>query len=108
MSLSIDKRKLWHYVNIKLHRMVHHYHVLSIITILFDEILKDLKQGKKIKIMNFGTLMLKDLQPRKYFDVRHQKVMQSTGNRIIRFILAAPFRKKMMEHLDVDKTLKDD
>lgn len=108
MSLSIDKRKLWHYVNLKLNRMIHHYHVLSVITILFDEMLKDLKNGKKIKIMNFGTLMLKDLKPRKYFDVRHQKVMQSTGNRIMRFVLVAPLRKKMTEHLDLDKTLKDD
>lgn len=108
MSLSVDKRKLWHYVNVKLSRIIHHYHVLSIITILFDEMLKDLKSGKKIKIMNFGTLMLKDLKPRKYFDVRHQKVMQSTGNRIMRFVLAPPIRKKLTEHLDLDKTLKDD
>jgi|SRR6185369_13622413 nucleoid DNA-binding protein len=106
--LSISKRKLWHYINRKIHRLVHHYHVLGIITILFDEIIKDLKQGRAIKIFNFGTLSLKQMKPRRYFDVRHQKVMLSPGRKILRFTLATALRKKLVNNLDVDKTLKDD
>ncbi len=105
---SINKRMLWHYVNRKIKRIIHHYHVLSIITILFDEMIKDLKRGKAIKIFNFGKLELKPLKPRKYFDVRHQKVMQSVGHRILRFTLAPSIRKKLVEHLDLDKNVKDD
>lgn len=105
---SVSKRSLWQYVNRKIKRIIHHYHVFSVLTILFDEMLKDLKQGKKIRIKNFGTLQLKNLRPRKYFDVRHQKVMQAEGHRILRFILAPSVRKTLVKHLDVDKTLKDD
>ncbi len=107
-ELSINKRKLWHYVNRKINRVIHHYHVFSIITILFDELVKDLRQGKLIKISNFGTLSLKQMKPRRYFDVRFQKVMQADGKKILRFSLAPSLRKKLVEHLDLDKTLKDD
>ncbi len=108
MNLSVDKRALWRYVNQKIKRIIHHYHVISVITILFDEMLVDLIAGKKIKVFNFGTLSLKQLNPRKYFDVRFQRVMQANGHRIMRFTLAPAFRKKLVDHLDLDKTLKDD
>jgi len=105
---SVSKRSLWQYVNRKIKRIIHHYHVFSVLTILFDEMLKDLKQGKRIKIFNFGTLQLKNLPPRRYFDVVRQQVMQAEAHRILRFILAPSVRKKLIKHLDVDRTLKDD
>ncbi len=103
---SINKKLLWQYVNRKIKRIIHHYHVFSILTILFDEMIKDLKRGKSIKIFNFGKLELKNLKPRRYFDVRHQKVMQADGHRILRFTLAPPIRKKLVDYLD--RTPKDD
>jgi len=105
---SIDKRKLWRYVNKKINRSIHYYHVLSVISILFDEMIKDLRSEKNIKIYNFGTLLPKTMNPRKYFNVRYQKVMESSGNRILRFILSPKIRKKIINNLDLDKTLKDD
>jgi len=105
---SVNKRLLWHYVNRKIKRIIHHYHVLSIITILFDEMIKDLKLGKSIKIFNFGKLQLKSLKPRRYFDVRHQKVMQGKAHKILRFTLAPSIRKKLVDQLDIDKQRKDD
>ena len=103
---SINKKLLWQYVNRKIKRIIHHYHVFSILTILFDEMIKDLKRGKSIKIFNFGKLELKNLKPRRYFDVRHQKVMQAEGHRILRFTLAPSIRKKLVDCLD--RTPKDD
>lgn len=103
---SINKKLLWQYVNRKIKRIIHHYHVFSILTILFDEMIKDLKRGKSIKIFNFGKLELKNLKPRKYFDVRHQKVMQAEAHRILRFTLAPSIRKKLVDYLD--RTPKDD
>lgn len=108
MNLSISKRELWRYVNRKIKRLIHHYHVFSVITILFEEMIKDLQDGKKIKIANFGTLLLKDTPPRRYHDVRFHKVMQSPGYRIIRLFLAKPIRKKLCDSLDLDKKLGDD
>lgn len=107
-ELSVSKRVLWHYINRKLKHLIHHYHVFSIITILFDEMLKDLIQGKSIKIYNFGTLSLKQMKPRNYFDVRFQRLMQSKGHKILRFKVAPAFRKNLVDHLDLDKTFKDD
>ena len=106
MSLSISKRDLWHYVNRKIKRLIHHYHVFSVISILFDEMTKDLKSGKEIKIVNFGVLMLKDTPPRKYHDVRFRRVMESTGHRVMRLFLAKIIRKKLCEALDLDKKIK--
>lgn|SRR5512135_1999486 len=103
MSLSISKRDLWHYVNRKIKRLIHHYHVFSVISILFDEMIKDLKSGKEIKIINLGTLVLKDTPPRRYHDVRFQCVMESPGHRVMRFFLAKTIRKKLCDSLDLTK-----
>lgn len=107
-ELSISKRMLWRYVNLKIKRVVHSYHVLSVMTILFDEIVTDLLKGKSIKIYNFGTLSLKQMKPRKYFDVRFKKVMHSKGHKIMRFVLAPLFKKKVAAYVQLDKPSKDE
>lgn len=94
---------LWRYVNIKINRIIHHYHVLGVITILFDEMLKDLKRNKKIKIHNFGLLQLKEMKPRRYHDVRFNKVLLSEGHNILRFTLFSPLKKKLCSLLDMNK-----
>jgi nucleoid DNA-binding protein len=102
---SISKRTLWRYVNQKIKRSIHHYHVFSVITILFEEMLEDLKNGKKIKIFHFGKLSLKNTQPRHYFDFRFQKVVKSErGYRIMRFILSKEIRKRLRFLIDMQKT----
>lgn len=105
---SISKRILWRFVNQKIRRLVNSAHVFSVMTILFEEILKDLKRGKEIRLFNFGKLSLNPTKPRKYFDVRYQKVMQSKGHRILRFILAPALNKKLRQHLNIDKNIEDD
>ena len=100
-ALSIDKRSLWRYVNRKIQRVIYHYHVLSIITILFDEMLADLKKGKTIKITNFGSLSLKKMPPRKYHNVRYKRVMSSNGQNLLRLTLSPSLRKELCSHLNV-------
>lgn len=101
---SISKKVLWQYVNLKINRSIHHAHVYSVISILFDEMVRDLVNGKEIKIGNFGTLILKQMKPRKYHNVRHKQVMQSRGSKILRFSFALKIRKKICDFLDIDKT----
>jgi nucleoid DNA-binding protein len=74
---------------------------------LFDELIKDLNNGKDIKIVNFGTISLKQMKPRRYHDVRYNKVLQSNGNKILRFSLVTKIRKKICDFLDIDRTFKD-
>src|SRR5271163_5000496 len=99
MSASISKRDLWHYVNRKIKRLVHHYHVFAVISILFEEMVKDLRASKEIKIANFGTLILKNTPPRKYHDVRLRQIMQSPGHRVMRLFLSKSIRKKLCDSL---------
>jgi len=106
-KVSIDKRVLWHYVNLKIRRVIHHYHVLSVITILFEEMLVDLKAGKPIEIFNFGILSLKKMKPRRYHNVSSRQFVHTDGHYVLRFSLASKIRKKLCQHLDIDKTLKD-
>jgi nucleoid DNA-binding protein len=108
LSSNISKRVFWRYVNVKIKHIIHNYHVFSIITILFEEILKDLKQGKEVKIFNFGILSLNDTKPRMYHDIHKRQVVLSKGRKILKFKLSRKVRKKMIENLDIDKTLKGD
>lgn len=105
--MNINKRKLWRYVNLKIKRLIHHYHVFSIISILFEEMIKDLKDGKEIKISNFGTFTLKNSNRRFYHNVAYRKVMPTNGHKLLRFSLAENISKKLTNSIDLDKKNKE-
>lgn len=107
-SDNVSKRSLWKYVNKKIKRSIHYYHVFSIISILFEEILKDLQEEKELKVFNFGTLVLKKTNPKKYHNVRYQKVMQAEAHKLMKFSLAKKIRNKLCKYLDLDATFKGD
>jgi nucleoid DNA-binding protein len=107
-DFSIDKRTLWKIINIKIGRQIKSSHVGSIINILFEELLNDLKDGKEIKIKNFGSFILKNTKPRKYHDVRYNRVMLSTGGKILKLTLPNLIKKKICQMLDIDKTFESD
>jgi len=108
IPLNVTKRGFWRYVNIKIKRTIHHYHVFAVISILFEEILKDLKQGKEIKIFNLGSLLLQKTKPRLYHDVIKKQVVLSESRKILKFRLARKLKKRLTRNLDIDKTFKDD
>jgi nucleoid DNA-binding protein len=107
MNTNISKRNLWLYVNRKIKRSIHHYHVFSVISILFEEMVKDLQEGKEIKIANFGIFILKDMPPRRYHHVILRKIMESPGHRIMRFVLTTKISKKLCSSLDLDNFIKN-
>jgi nucleoid DNA-binding protein len=88
---SITKEVLWQYVNIKINRLFSTLHVFSVITILITEMIKELKDGKEIKIHNLGTLCLVKTKPRMHCD-------------ITKFRLTPRIKKKLRRELDLDKT----
>ena len=101
---SVDKRTLWVHVNEKINGKVNHRHVLSIMTILFEELLVDLKAGKSFKIINFGTLYLKQFNPKKYWNVILNKMCDSKGNRNIKFVLVPKLKRFLIDNLDIENT----
>lgn len=107
-DLSISKYKLWKYVNKKVNRIVNRFHVLSVISILFEEMITDLKNNKKVKIFNFGEFELKKTPTRNFFNVFTRQMYTSGGFRLLKFKLNSKVRKKILSHLDVEKTFKDD
>jgi nucleoid DNA-binding protein len=104
---SITKRILWRYVNDKIHHSIHHYHVFSVLTILFEEILADLKAGQELHIHNFGTLSLTPNKVRKYFNLFHQKVMESKPHKLLSFILEPKISQRLKDLLDWNKTFPE-
>lgn len=78
------------------------------ISILFEEMLKDLLAEKEIKIFNFGTLVLKKTKSKKYYDVRFQKIMTAPAGKLMKFTIAKKIRNKLCNNLDIDKTFNKD
>jgi nucleoid DNA-binding protein len=105
---SIDKIILWGYVNIKINYSINTKHVYSVICILFDEIINDLMKGKKIEIINFGTIFFKIIKAKRYHHIALRKIMHSEGGtKSLRMTLDSKFRKKLCSCLDLDKTFEN-
>jgi nucleoid DNA-binding protein len=108
IPVNVTKRTFWRYVNLKIKRTIHHYHVFAVISILFEEMLKDLKQGKEINIFNLGVLFLNKTKPRLYHDVTKKQLVLSKERKILKFKLARKLKKRLTRNLDIDKTFRDD
>lgn len=104
--INFSKRDLWRYVNKFTKRIVHHYHVLAVISILFEEIVKQIKLGKPITIVNFGVLSLKETKPRKHYNVTTRSTTFSPAHKILHFVLDKKIKKLLIQHLDLNKTFK--
>lgn len=72
----------------ELNFLVHNTHVLSVINILIDEIMKDLLLGKEIRLINFGSLKLKKMKQKKFKNVLNKKIELSKARRALRFTLS--------------------
>jgi nucleoid DNA-binding protein len=101
----INKMKLWGRVNKKIKRYkIVSSDVLAILNILLDEMLIDLKNGKEIKIMHFGTFSLRKTKPRKYFDWLQHKFLISPGYFILRFRLSPKLNEHLHRTIDTQRT----
>lgn len=103
MKKRIDKKSLWIYINKKINRAVHHYHVFSVLSLLVEEILQDLKQGKNIKIFNFGNFQLLKNKPMVITQVDTKQKVLIPGTYRIKFKISPRLRKKISNYLDFDK-----
>lgn len=109
MNKQISKKLFWRFVNVKINRAVHHYHVFAVLSILFEEMVKDFDEGKEIKIFNLGKLALTPTKHKKYFDIRFQKTMVSTkNNRSLKFILQKNIKDKLSSLVSLDEGKESD
>lgn len=87
------KNKLWGLVSKKLNYSIHRLHILSIINILIDEMIKELKQGNEIKIPGFGTFTVNELKPKKIRSVVSKKIKFAQRTKSLRFRLSRTLSK---------------
>jgi len=102
MSQSYNKKSLWLMITRKINHSIHRLHVMSIISILIDEMTKELKSGGEIKIPNFGTLRLNDLKPKKIRSISTNKIKFARRTKSLRFRLS----KKISKYLS-NKSLEE-
>lgn len=106
MNLSIDKKKLVKSVYDSLNKKYNKQHVLSVITILFDELIKDLLSGKKIYINNFGEFSTVKTKPRRHMNIVSKQISISTGSTILKFNLNKRVARFLKNKLNIDKTFE--
>lgn len=105
MTPNIGKKQLWRHVNIKINRSIHHYHVFAVLNLLFEELMKDLADGKQIEIIGLGKFGLKQGSPRNFFNIWTQKMAHSAGHKILKFTLTKKLQKTLRDYWDLDKPL---
>lgn len=99
-DLLINKKKLWRLINKSINRSIEAPHVFAVINILFEELLKDFKEGKELKIHNFGLMKLTLNEVQRSFNVIKQTVTLGKPSKMFKFKMGKQIKNKIVEHLD--------
>jgi nucleoid DNA-binding protein len=96
----MNKRQLWLLIIKELNHCVHNAHILSVINILLDEMVKELLFGNEIKIINFGTFYIKRIKPKRIKSVASGNITTTKGTNAIRFRLSHKLARELEEGKD--------
>lgn len=104
-SSIVSKVRLQKYVHSKLNRIFHSFQILNVITILFEEMLQDLQNGKEIEIHNLGIIRIQKTKPRLHCNIaKENKQILSKGSKKLTFQMPYRIKKRLRGMLDLDKT----
>src|ERR1700722_2600715 len=92
-----NKRQLWLLLIKRLNHFVHNGHILSVINIFFDELVKEILAGNEIRIINFGTFSIKDLKGKRFRDIVSQKIALSKSTKALRFKVSRNLSKYLSD-----------
>jgi nucleoid DNA-binding protein len=101
---NFNRKNFERYVSRKL-KHISITHIRSVINILFEEMLFDLRNNKGIIIGNFGKLLLKQLPDRRHLNVKSNELVLSLGKKTLRFHLNKKLSRFLTNKLDIDKSL---
>src|SRR5208337_4795382 len=107
INTNTHKYQLCAAISQKLEHKIDERHIMNIIAILLEEIMKDILKKGKFFIGNFGRFILERMSPRKYFNFQTGRVEQSVGNNILRFKLTKKLKRKILDNIDIARTFKD-
>lgn len=93
MNRNYNQKSLWELILKRIDHDIHVHHVRSIMRILIDEISKELISGSEIKILNFGTLKIQELKPKKIRNIATKKITFTKRVKILRFKLTRRYAK---------------
>ena len=104
MNKRITKRILWRLVNKKINRSSHRYHVFAVMSLLFNEMIKDFEDGKIFKMCNFGKIYLPKSTKKGHYNCVRKKVTASFYRRKMVFLLNPYIKYYLNKSLDFEKT----
>jgi nucleoid DNA-binding protein len=77
------KHQLFPLIQQKIRRTTHYFHILSVVNILIEEMISELKNGGKIKIGGLGTIKLNEYPAKVSHNVlTGRKQMMKTSKRL--------------------------
>jgi nucleoid DNA-binding protein len=85
---NIQKLKIVAFVSRKLENTIAYFHIFSVINILVEELIIELKTKREIKIPNFGTFRLKSLKPKKIKSVVNNQTILTKPSNSVKFKLS--------------------
>lgn len=92
------KRQLYQLVISKLKgKRIHKYNIIAVINIFVDELIKELKAGNKVKIINFATFQLNQLKPKMVWSIVSRKMMMGRSVKALRIKLDKNFKRLLGE-----------
>ena len=102
----VEKKELASYVVNSNIKSATKYDVLSIATILFEEIYDDLKSGIPLIVKNFGKLELKN---KNYsMEKENNKIIRKLSGLYYNFTFERKIHLKLIRSLDIDSLGKDE
>lgn len=93
MNQKYNKQKLWWFITRRINHSVHRLHVISIINILIEELVKELRIGNEIKLPNFGIFKIKELKPKKIRNIATKDIKFVKRTKALRFRLSRKISK---------------
>ena len=109
MDFDITQKKFIRYVFNKL-KLYHNFtleDVGSVILVLFDEIIEDIKRGAVINSANFGELVLKKNNDGIRWNGLTKKTGFSIGRRSLKFSFSKHLPHFILSYLDIEQTFPD-
>lgn len=99
MAGSKTRRDLWRDTARRVKKIagIHRSHTLSVISILMDELGKELLDKNMIEITNLGTFELIRIKPRNVISVVSRRVKLARETRVLRFRLAKSFKEYLID-----------
>lgn len=82
-------------------------HIKSIVNIFLEEMFRDLQEGKKIVIGNFGKLFVRQISPQRFINIYTNRHEIAEIKQIVRFELIKDLRVMLINGLDIAKTFGD-